>query len=32
MGMVGITVLVANGAVTLMLYQFRTGDANIRSV
>ncbi|WP_225207616.1 cation transporter [Novosphingobium huizhouense] len=32
MGFVGIVALVANGAVALMLYRFRTGDANMRSV
>lgn len=32
MGVVGIAALVANGAVALMLYRFRTGDANMRSV
>jgi Co/Zn/Cd efflux system component len=32
MGVVGIAALVANGGVALMLYRFRTGDANIRSV
>ena len=32
MGVVGITALVANGAVALMLYRFRSGDANMRSV
>ena len=32
MGMVGIAALVANGGVAFMLYQFRTGDANMRSV
>ncbi|WP_428489252.1 cation transporter [Rhodopila sp.] len=32
MGMVGIAALIANGGVALMLYRFRTGDANMRSV
>jgi Co/Zn/Cd efflux system component len=32
MGLVGIAALVANGAVALMLYRFRSGDANMRSV
>jgi Co/Zn/Cd efflux system component len=32
MGVVGIAALLANGAVALMLYRFRTGDANMRSV
>lgn len=32
MGIVGIAALVANGGVALMLYRFRTGDANMRSV
>ena len=32
MGMVGVAALVANGGVALMLYRFRTGDANMRSV
>ncbi len=32
MGAVGIAALVANGGVALMLYRFRTGDANMRSV
>lgn len=32
MGLVGTIALVANGAVALMLYRFRTGDANMRSV
>lgn len=32
MGVVGIAALVANGAVALMLYRFRGGDANMRSV
>jgi Co/Zn/Cd efflux system component len=32
MGVVGIAALVANGGVALMLYRFRTGDANMRSV
>jgi Co/Zn/Cd efflux system component len=32
MGVVGILALVANGVVALMLYRYRTGDANMRSV
>lgn len=32
MGSVGLIALVANGAVAWMLYRFRTGDANMRSV
>ncbi|ARR57383.1 cation transporter (plasmid) [Rhizorhabdus wittichii DC-6] len=32
MGVVGIIALVANGVVALMLYRYRTGDANMRSV
>ena len=32
MGMVGLAALVANGAVATMLYRFRDGDANMRSV
>ena len=32
MGVVGIAALIANGGVALMLYHFRTGDANMRSV
>ncbi len=32
MGVVGIAALVANGAIALMLYRFRTGDSNMRSV
>lgn len=32
MGTVGVAALVANGGVALMLYRFRTGDANMRSV
>jgi Co/Zn/Cd efflux system component len=32
MGVIGIAALVANGAVALMLFRFRTGDANMRSV
>jgi Co/Zn/Cd efflux system component len=31
MGAVGIAALIANGGVALMLYRFRTGDANTRS-
>jgi Co/Zn/Cd efflux system component len=32
MGVVGLAALVANGGVALMLYRFRGGDANMRSV
>ena len=32
MGIVGATALAANVGVALILYQFRTGDANMRSV
>ena len=32
MGVVGLGALIANGAVALMLYRFRSGDANMRSV
>jgi Co/Zn/Cd efflux system component len=32
MGVVGIAALIVNGGVALMLYRFRTGDANMRSV
>ena len=32
MGAVGVAALVANIAVALMLYRFREGDANMRSV
>ena len=32
MGAVGLLALVANAAVALMLYRFRTGDSNMRSV
>jgi Co/Zn/Cd efflux system component len=32
MGVVGVVALVANGVVALMLYRFRSGDANMRSV
>jgi hypothetical protein len=32
MGVVGIAALIANGGMALMLYRFRTGDANMRSV
>jgi len=32
MGIVGITALVANTAVAVMLYRYRSGDANMRSV
>jgi Co/Zn/Cd efflux system component len=31
-GAVGVLALVANGAVAIMLYRFRTGDSNMRSV
>ncbi|MFC7738076.1 cation transporter [Roseomonas sp. GCM10028921] len=32
MGIVGLAALLANGGVALMLYRFREGDANMRSV
>jgi Co/Zn/Cd efflux system component len=32
MGVVGLAALLANGGVAFMLYRFRTGDANMRSV
>lgn len=32
MGVVGVAGLIANGVVALMLYRFRAGDANMRSV
>jgi Co/Zn/Cd efflux system component len=32
MGVVGVAALIANGGVALMLYRFRRGDANMRSV
>jgi len=32
MGVVGLAALIANGGVAFMLYRFRTGDANMRSV
>ncbi|BCI69103.1 cation transporter [Acetobacter aceti] len=32
MGVIGAAALLANGGVALMLYRFRTGDANMRSV
>ena len=32
MGMIGVVALAANVAVALMLYRYRTGDANMRSV
>ena len=32
MGMIGVAALVANAAVAVMLYRFRSGDANMRSV
>jgi Co/Zn/Cd efflux system component len=32
MGVVGLAALIANGGVALMLYHFRAGDANMRSV
>jgi Co/Zn/Cd efflux system component len=32
MGVVGLAALIANGGVALMLYRFRDGDANMRSV
>ena len=32
MGMIGLAALIANGGVAFMLYRFRGGDANMRSV
>jgi len=32
MGIVGVVALIANGGVALMLYRYRGGDANMRSV
>lgn len=32
MGVVGVAALIANGGVAMMLYRFRTGDANMRAV
>ena len=32
MGMIGLAALLANGGVAFMLYRFRGGDANMRSV
>ena len=32
MGAVGVAALIANGSVALMLYRFRSGEANMRSV
>ena len=32
MGLIGFVALAVNGGVALMLYRFRTGDANMRSV
>src|SRR5438093_5322211 len=32
MGLVGVAAIIANGIVALMLYRFRGGDANMRSV
>jgi Co/Zn/Cd efflux system component len=32
MGIIGVAALLANGGVALMLYRFRDGDANMRSV
>ena len=32
MGVIGVAALLANAAVAMMLYRFRTGDANMRSV
>ena len=32
MGVIGIAALIANAGVALMLYRYRTGDANMRSV
>ena len=31
-GIVGVAALIANGGLALMLYRFRFGDANMRSV
>lgn len=32
MGGIGVAALIANGSIALMLYRFRSGDANMRSV
>jgi Co/Zn/Cd efflux system component len=32
MGMIGLTALVANGVIAAMLYRFRSGEANMRSI
>jgi Co/Zn/Cd efflux system component len=32
MGVVGVVALIANGGIAVMLYRFRAGDANMRSV
>ncbi|MGS1016107.1 cation transporter [Allosphingosinicella humi] len=32
MGAIGVLALISNGAVAIMLYRFRSGDANMRSV
>ncbi len=32
MGAVGVAAMIANGGVAFMLYRFRAGDANLRSV
>jgi len=32
MGFIGVAALIANGGVALMLYRFRSGDANMRAV
>jgi Co/Zn/Cd efflux system component len=32
MGAIAVIAMIANGVVALMLYRFRTGDANMRSV
>jgi Co/Zn/Cd efflux system component len=32
MGVIGTTALIANGGVAAMLYRFRSGEANMRSV
>jgi Co/Zn/Cd efflux system component len=32
MGVVGVVALLANGGVALMLYRYRGGDSNMRSV
>ena len=32
MGVIGVAALIANGGLAVLLYRFRTGDANMRSV